>query len=125
MFENVVSCVRVRKAVVIKKILIANRGEIACRVIKTARKMGIESPLNPFPSLALGAAEVSPLEMARAFGGLAAGGDATEDAYGHVDFGHGINRVFMRHGLGRIDWGHMDHTQAPWNEVLVRKKQSN
>ncbi|PDT64945.1 hypothetical protein CO683_35510, partial [Bradyrhizobium ottawaense] len=26
-----------------KKILIANRGEIVCRVIKTARKMGIET----------------------------------------------------------------------------------
>ena len=26
-----------------KKILIANRGEIACQVIKTARKMGIET----------------------------------------------------------------------------------
>ncbi len=26
-----------------KKILIANRGEIACRVIKTAKKMGIQT----------------------------------------------------------------------------------
>ena len=26
-----------------KKILIANRGEIACRIIKSARKMGIKS----------------------------------------------------------------------------------
>lgn len=27
----------------INKILIANRGEIACRVIRTAKKMGIET----------------------------------------------------------------------------------
>ncbi|WP_422823063.1 biotin carboxylase N-terminal domain-containing protein, partial [Variovorax humicola] len=30
-----------RRPTMFKKILIANRGEIACRVIKSARKMGI------------------------------------------------------------------------------------
>ncbi|MFH1765155.1 MAG: transglycosylase domain-containing protein [Gemmatimonadota bacterium] len=44
------------------------------RIVETARKMGIESPLNPYPSLALGASEVSPLELTQAFGVLAAGG---------------------------------------------------
>src|SRR6266567_9609036 len=33
--------VREREEVMFRKILIANRGEIACRVIKTARRMGI------------------------------------------------------------------------------------
>jgi len=36
--------------------------------------LGIESPLNPYPSIALGASEVSPLELTRAFGVLAAEG---------------------------------------------------
>lgn len=31
------------KEINFKKILIANRGEIACRVIKTAKKMGIKT----------------------------------------------------------------------------------
>jgi len=48
------------------------------RIVWTARELGIESPLNPYPSLALGAAEVSPLEMARAFGVLAAEGYRAE-----------------------------------------------
>jgi penicillin-binding protein 1A len=44
------------------------------KVRATARKMGIRSPLNPYPSLGLGAADVSPLEMASAYATLAAGG---------------------------------------------------
>ena len=40
-------------------------------VIDTAKKLGIRSPLQPLPSLALGAFPVSPLEMASAFGVIA------------------------------------------------------
>jgi len=44
------------------------------RIIRTARRMGIESRLDPVPSLALGAFEVTLLEMARAYAVLASGG---------------------------------------------------
>src|SRR5581483_6046650 len=36
-------------------------------VIETARALGITSPLRPVPALALGAFEVTPLELARAY----------------------------------------------------------
>ncbi len=48
------------------------------RIVETARSMGIESPLKPYPSIALGASEVSPLELTRAFGVLASGGFRAE-----------------------------------------------
>lgn len=41
------------------------------KVIETARKLGITSPMEPVPSLALGTFPVSPFEMASAFGVLA------------------------------------------------------
>jgi penicillin-binding protein 1B len=44
------------------------------RIVATARRLGIASPLHAVPSLALGASEVTPLEMARAYGVFAAGG---------------------------------------------------
>ncbi|HTO53991.1 MAG TPA: PBP1A family penicillin-binding protein [Myxococcota bacterium] len=44
------------------------------KVVQTARAMGIESPLQPVPSVALGAFEVSVLEAARAYAVLASGG---------------------------------------------------
>ena len=44
------------------------------RIIETARNLGLTSRLNPVPSIALGAFEVTPLELTRAFGVLAASG---------------------------------------------------
>jgi len=44
------------------------------RVLKTLRSLGIKRPLEPFPSLLLGAARLSPLEVAQMYQTLAAGG---------------------------------------------------
>jgi penicillin-binding protein 1A len=70
--------------------LVAQTGPEA--VIQTARLCGIESPLAPVYSVALGTSGVSPLEMASAFGVFAAGGVRyepfavwrVEDAFGQV-----------------------------------------
>lgn len=37
------------------------------KVVATAREAGIESPLEPYPAMALGSFEVTPLELARAY----------------------------------------------------------
>ncbi len=44
------------------------------KIVETAHRLGIEGRLNAVPSLALGASEVTPLELTRAYGVLAAGG---------------------------------------------------
>ena len=44
------------------------------RVVDIARRMGITSPLDAVPALALGAADVTPLEVAHAYATLANGG---------------------------------------------------
>jgi membrane carboxypeptidase/penicillin-binding protein len=44
------------------------------RIVETARRLGITSPLHAVPSLALGSSEVTLLELVRAYGVLAAGG---------------------------------------------------
>jgi penicillin-binding protein 1A len=47
----------------------------AANVVTWAKALGIESDLQPTPSLALGAYEVTPLEMANAYATFASGGD--------------------------------------------------
>lgn len=64
----------------------------ADKVIATARKLGVTSPLSPLPSLALGTYPVSPFEMAAAYGVIANQGEKVaptailriEDASGKV-----------------------------------------
>jgi penicillin-binding protein 1B len=48
------------------------------RIAATAKRLGIVSPLRAVPSLALGSSEVTLLELVRAYGVLAAGGDLAE-----------------------------------------------
>lgn len=51
------------------------------RIIDVARRLGIESPLEPVPAIALGAADVTPLELARAYATLASGGERFETRF--------------------------------------------
>lgn len=44
-------------------------------VVRTARELGVTSPLQPVPALVLGSFEVTPLELAAAYAALANGGD--------------------------------------------------
>jgi penicillin-binding protein 1A len=59
-------------------------------VIQTAREMGITTPIPNVPSTALGAAEVRPIELVRAYAALASGGWLPEP--------HVIERIEDRHG---------------------------
>ncbi|WP_240623345.1 transglycosylase domain-containing protein [Brevundimonas lutea] len=61
-------------------------------VARAARRLGIESQIGLQPSMALGAVEVSPLEMAQAYDALANGGKRVE--------AHGISRI--RTEAGRV-----------------------
>jgi penicillin-binding protein 1B len=63
-------------------------------IADAAQRMGIESSLDPVPSLALGAGEVSPLELARAYATLANGGEqvAIRTAFAVTDGEGGLLR---------------------------------
>lgn len=68
-------------------------------VAQTARRLGITSPIQTSPSMALGAVEVSPLEMAQAYAAFSNGGYQVK-AYGIERIRTGAGKVLFDHGLG-------------------------
>ncbi|HEY9870546.1 MAG TPA: PBP1A family penicillin-binding protein, partial [Candidatus Obscuribacterales bacterium] len=73
------------------------------KVVETARLAGIQSRLDPFPSLALGSCAVSPLEMANAYATLARYGVfATPVVIRRVEDTHGKTIVLSDQQSGRV-----------------------
>ena len=75
-------------------------------VAQAAHRLGITSPIQTDPSMALGAVEVSPLEMAQAYDAFANGGYRVK--------GFGVERI--RTAAGRILY---DRATAPPTKALV------
>ncbi|MFC3067948.1 transglycosylase domain-containing protein [Phenylobacterium soli] len=78
-------------------------------VAATARRLGITSPIQLDPSMALGAVEVSPMEMAQAYDPFANGGfyakayaiERIRTASGKVLFDHGVGAPERRAVIGQ------------------------
>jgi 1A family penicillin-binding protein len=79
-------------------------------VVDTARRIGLKSPLKPTLALGLGAYEVTPLELASAYGVFAANGVRNEPiAYWNV-----------RDGYGRLLEEHHPNPQRVYDEAPIR-----
>jgi penicillin-binding protein 1B len=82
-------------------------------IVATARKLGIEAPLDPVPALALGAFEVTPLELSSVYATLATGGLRPEI--------HGLEAVFDRQGqsVGGLALREPERALTPETSYLV------
>ena len=78
-------------------------------VANTARRLGITSPIQTDPSMALGAVEVTPLEMAEAYDAFANGGyrvhaygiERIRTASGQVLYDHGVDKATPQPVIGQ------------------------
>lgn len=87
-------------------------------VIDVAKKMGVQSPLPAVPSLALGSAEVTLLEMTRAFGAVAAGVDSLEPFSVRSIAGNSQQALYTKPGGGAEVAGQMGASRAMMLELL-------
>ncbi|MFC0588979.1 biotin carboxylase N-terminal domain-containing protein [Novosphingobium aquiterrae] len=101
-----------------KKILIANRGEIACRVIKTARRMGIQTVAvysdadarAPFVQMADEAVHIGPSPAAQSYliadkiiaAAKATGAEAVHPGYGFLSERTSFAEALAREGIAFI-----------------------
>ena len=87
------------------------------RVIETAKRMGVQSELAPVPSLALGSAEVTLLEMTRAFAAVAAGAERIDPFVIHSVQG-GQQALYARPGPAAPLSGGRAETRAMMLDLL-------
>jgi penicillin-binding protein 1A len=93
-------------------------------VARTARRLGITSPIQTDPSMALGAVEVSPLEMAQAYAAFSNGGYAVK-AYGIERIRTASGKILYDHGVAKperarvIEAQPLDYMIQMMRQVLV------
>ena len=73
-------------------------------IVSMAQKLGVQTPLQPTPSLALGTGAVTPLDMASAYATLAAGGVYSKPL--------AIRRVVFPGGKTGGGWGQLQQTRV-------------
>lgn len=86
-------------------------------VIDTAKRMGVQSTLPAVPSLALGSAEVTLLEMTRAFGAVAAGGPV-EPYWVRSIAGNSQQALYTKPGAGAEFTGQLAASRAMMIDLL-------
>ncbi len=87
-------------------------------VIDTAKRMGVQSTLPAVPSLALGSAEVTLLEMTRAYGAVAAGVQTLEPYSIRSIAGNSQQALYTKPGAGSEVTGQLGATRAMMTEML-------
>ena len=87
-------------------------------IIDTAKRMGVQSTLPAVPSLALGSAEVTLLEMTRAFGAVAAGVQTIEPYSVRSIAGNSQQALYTKPGGGSEVTGQLGAVRAMMNDLL-------
>ena len=87
-------------------------------IIDTAKRMGVQSTLPAVPSLALGSAEVTLLEMTRAFGSVAAGVQAIEPYSVRSIAGNSQQALYTKPGGGSEVTGQLGASRAMMIDLL-------